>query len=144
MPTAQLRDRPVVLVFWAPGCAPCAEELRLLQERWERRGDESFAVLGVQVGAIADPDALDMLAVNSVAFPNVRDRSSVVAGSFGLMGVPEAYFVDCEWRIRGVDRGEEVGLDERRGLVLWSAIPPEVLDCQLTELVSGTTGTFPG
>ena len=138
--SGDLRGRPAVVVFWSPRCPPCVEELRGLQDAWDRHG-RTFAVVGVQVGAIADAEATALVEAIGVAFPNVIDRSGAVAGSFGLMGVPEAHFLDATLRVVAVDRGEHViGVDQRRGLVHWSPIPPPVLDRRLGMIVPTTRG----
>ena len=133
--TPDLRGTPTVVVFWAPGCDPCASELQLLQQSWERHRHQGLAVLGVQVGLLAEPAAPEFPETNGITFPSVRDSSGVVAGSFGVTGIPEAYFIDANWRIQAVDRGEEIGADRRRGLALWSAIPPDLLERRITELL---------
>lgn len=135
--SADLAGAPAVVVFWSPGCRECVEELRRLQLAADNRG---INALGVQVGAITDAPDTATLEANGIRFPNVIDASGVVAGSFGLMGVPEAHFVDSAWRVRAVDRGDRVTVvDERRGLVNWSPIPADVLDRRIDDLL----GTSP-
>ena len=134
--SADLAGTPAIVVFWSPGCRECVDELRLLQLAADSRG---VNVLGVQVGAITDAPDAGMLEVNGIRFPNVLDAPAVVAGSFRLMGVPEAYFVDSAWRVRAVDRGDKVtAVDQRRGLVHWSPIPADVLDRHIDELLRAT------
>lgn len=131
--SADLAGTPAIIVFWSPGCRECVEELRLLQLATDSRG---VNVLGVQVGAITDAPDAGTLEANGIHFPNVLDASGVVAGAFGLLGVPEAHFVDAALRVRAVDRGDKVtAVDQRRGLVHWSAIPADVLDRRIDELL---------
>ena len=133
--TADLKGRPAIVVFWSPGCAPCADELRQLQQVWERHRSRGVAVLGVQEGFITDADAKGFLAANGVTFPNVHDRSGVVGAAFGVMGVPEAHFIDPQWRIQAIDRGDDIGVDRHAGLVIWDPIPPDVLGRRVAELL---------
>lgn len=133
--SADLRGTPSIVVFWSPGCVPCIEELRALQQAWEEHR-QAFAVLGIQIGTVGEPPDLALLRDSAITFPNVLDRSGVVAGSFGLMGVPESHFLDADLRVIAVDRGTPVGVDHRRGLVHWSPIPPDVLDRRIAALVA--------
>ena len=133
--TPDVRGTRTVVVFWAPGCSSCALELQLLQRSWERHRDEGLAVLGVQIGLFAESEAPKFPEMNGVTFPSVRDSSGVVASAFGVTGIPEAYFIDANWRIQAVDRGEEIGVDRRRGLALLSAIPPDVLERRIAALL---------
>lgn len=134
--TADLRGKPTVVVFWAAGCQPCAEELRLLEKSWQRHGGEGLVVLGIQQGLPLEPDDPGFPQANGVTFANVRDTSGAVAASFGVTGVPEAYFLDRELRVRAVDRGKKVGVDKRRGLAIWSAITPDLLERRIAELLA--------
>jgi cytochrome c biogenesis protein CcmG/thiol:disulfide interchange protein DsbE len=124
-------------VFWSPGCAPCAGELRQLQEVWERHRSRGLAVLGVQEGFITDADVIGFLAANGVTIPNVHDRYGVVGGAFGVMGVPEAHFIDPQWRIQAIDRGDHIGVDRQAGLAIWDPIPPDVPGRRVAELLGG-------
>lgn len=133
--TAELTGMPAIVVFWSPGCAPCGEELRRLQAVWERHRSRGLVVLGVQEGPVAAADASGFLAANGVTFPNLHDRSGAVGGAFGVMGVPEAHFIDPQWRIQGIDRGDAVGVDRQAGLTIWDPIPPDVLDRRVVELL---------
>ena len=93
-------------------------------------------MLGIQVGRLGEPGAPEFPEMNGATFPSVRNSSGVVAGSFGVTGIPAAYFIDADWRIQAVDRGEEVGVDGRRGIALWSAIPPDLLERRIAALLA--------
>lgn len=125
--TPDLRGESAIVVFWTPGCLQCAHELGLMQQVWQRHQGEGLNVLGVQIGSLNEPPAPGAAELNGVTFPNVRDATGAVAGAFGVLGTPEAYFIGSDWRVQAVDRGDEVGLDEGRGLVIWSAIPEDLL-----------------
>lgn len=90
--TADLQGTATVVVFWAAGCRPCAEQLQLLERTWQRHHSESLMVLGIQQGLLLEPDDPGFARANGVTFPNVRDTSGAVAASFGVTGVPETTF----------------------------------------------------
>lgn len=134
--TADLQGKATVVVFWAAGCQPCAEQLQLLERSWQRYQGEGLAVLGIQQGLLLEPDDPGFARANGVTFPNVRDTAGAVAASLGVTGVPATYFLDRELRVRAVDRGEEVGVDKRRGLAILSAITPDLLERRIAELLA--------
>ena len=53
-----------------------------------------------------------------------------------MTGIPEAYLIDAHWRIQAVERGEEIEVDRRLGLVLRTAIPPDLLERLIAELLA--------
>ena len=134
--TADIQGKPTVVVFWAAGCQPCAEALQLLEKSWQRHQGEGLVVLGIQQGLPLEPNDPGFAKANGVTFPNVRDTSGAVAASFGVTGVPETYFLDRDLRVRAIDRGKEVGVDKRRGLAIWSAITPDLLERRIAELLA--------
>lgn len=99
--TANLQDKATVMVFWAAGCQPCAEQLQLLEQSWQHHQGEGLVVLGIQQGLLLEPDDPGFARANGVTFPNVRDTAGAVA-SFVVTGVPETYFLDRELRVRAV------------------------------------------
>lgn len=133
--TPDLRGEPAIVVFWTPRCLPCAHELASIQEVWQRHQGEGLNVLGVQIGPLHEPPAPGIAELQGVTFPSVRDASGAVAGAFGVIGTPEAYFIGSDWRVWAVDRGDEVGVDEGRGLVIWSAIPEDLLLRRVADLL---------
>jgi cytochrome c biogenesis protein CcmG, thiol:disulfide interchange protein DsbE len=109
-----LRGKAVVLNWWATWCAPCREEMPLLQEasqRWEKRG---VVFLGIDVQDLRS-DARDFLEETGVTYANVYDGKGSTVGRYGLTGYPETFFINAAgevvYRIAGpVDEQED--LDE--------------------------------
>ena len=100
---SSLRGYPVVLNFWASWCSPCAREASVLASAAEsQRG--RFVFVAVDVNDF-DRDARRFLGAHRVPYVAVRSGSSI-AGRFGLMGLPETFYVDRRGRIRGVTRGQ--------------------------------------
>jgi len=62
-----LRGRPLLVNFWATWCAPCIEELPLLDEFYRQNAQKSWQVVGL---AIDQPSAVRaFLARSPVSFP---------------------------------------------------------------------------
>jgi len=98
-----LRGYPVVINFWASWCTPCERDAGLLTSAAEaQRGRVVF--LAVDVHDYSS-DARRFLSAHHVPFVAVRSGASVL-GLFGLVGLPETFFIDRRGRIRGMTRGQ--------------------------------------
>jgi thiol-disulfide isomerase/thioredoxin len=98
-----LRGYPVVLNFWASWCSPCQREAALLASAAKaRRGRVVF--VGVDVNDLTG-DARHFLRVHHVPYVVVHSKSSITS-RFGLIGLPETFYVDRRGRIQDVTRGE--------------------------------------
>jgi cytochrome c biogenesis protein CcmG/thiol:disulfide interchange protein DsbE len=98
-----LRGYPVVLNFWASWCDPCRREAALLASAAKaRRGRIVF--LGVDVNDLSG-DARRFLRAHDVPYVAVHS-SQATADRFGLIGLPETFYLDRQGRIRDVTRGE--------------------------------------
>ena len=98
-----LRGYPVVLNFWASWCTPCEREAPVLRSAAESlRGRVVFVAVDVNDFA---SDARRFLGAHRVPYVAARSGGSI-AERFGLVGLPETFYVDRRGRIRGVTRGE--------------------------------------
>jgi cytochrome c biogenesis protein CcmG/thiol:disulfide interchange protein DsbE len=110
---ADLRGYPVVLNFWASWCTPCEREARLLASAAQaRRGRVVF--VGVDVNDLTG-DARHFLRVHHVPYVVVHSKSSITT-KFGLIGLPETFYVDRSGRIQDVTRGQLSSTTLRRAL----------------------------
>ena len=66
------RGRPVVINFWATWCAPCREEMPLLQETYDAHRDDGLVVIGVNVRETPEK-VKRFLAEVGVEFPVLLD-----------------------------------------------------------------------
>jgi cytochrome c biogenesis protein CcmG/thiol:disulfide interchange protein DsbE len=108
----ELTGHPVVVNFWASWCIPCREEAPLLERTWRRYRDDGVIFLGVNIKD-ARADARAFIEDLGVTYPNVRDVDQTLARQFGVVGLPETFFIDDRWRfigaVKGVQRGEQQG-----------------------------------
>ncbi len=114
---ASLRGYPVVLNFWASWCTPCGREAPILTSAARaQRGRVVFVAVDVNDFA---KDARRFLGAHRVPYVAVRSGGSI-AERFGLVGLPETFYVDRLGRIRGLTRGQLSADALRRQLKLAS------------------------
>lgn len=101
---AQLRGKVVVVNFWASWCAPCVDELPVLNAL-ARRDPDKVAVVGVNYR-----EPLDSIARFSsdhpFAYPVLRDRSGEMFKAWTAGVMPTTILVDRQGRARWRSAGE--------------------------------------
>lgn len=127
-----LKGQPVVVNFWASWCVPCREEAPLLEEKWQAYRDRGIRFLGVNVKDSLE-DARAFTKEFGLTFPSVRDTDLDLYSAFGLLGLPETFFIDHTFRFLGVGGSDETG--RQRGFKILGAISPAVLDSQIRLLL---------
>jgi thiol-disulfide isomerase/thioredoxin len=96
---SDLRGKTVVLNFWASWCAPCRQEMPLLQATYEAYGGDGLVVLAVNMGEEGRRVrgfAEDM----AVTFPVFADEKTSVGTLYRVRGAPTTYFVDRDGVVR--------------------------------------------
>ncbi len=106
---------PTVVNLWASWCAPCREELPLVQELADLAGDR-VSVVGV-VSRDGVPQA-DSFAVDSgVTFPTAYDGDGALLDELGIRALPFTYLLDADGALVHTKVGPVASLEEFRGLV---------------------------
>jgi cytochrome c biogenesis protein CcmG/thiol:disulfide interchange protein DsbE len=110
-----LREKVVVLNFWATWCPPCLQELPSLEQLQTRFKDRGVEVVGVSVDV--DGKAYQQfLKDHKVDFLTVRDPDQKANTLYGTFKFPETYIIDR----RGILRRKFIGA------VDWNE--PEIVD----------------
>lgn len=105
---AALKGDVVLVNFWASWCAPCRQEMPLLDAMYKRFKSLGFTLVGVNVDE--EPNAARALLRDvPVSFPVGLDSAMTVSAAYQVMVMPTTVFVDREGRVRHVHQGYRPG-----------------------------------
>ncbi len=100
---AALKGKPAIINFWATWCAPCKEEMPLL-EKYSRKYSGALTVVGVnsqeQPGIVRD-----FVTEFGITFPIALDYSGDLTRSYLINGFPTTFFVDKDGILRNLHIG---------------------------------------
>lgn len=108
---SELRGEVVMINFWASWCAPCRQEMPLLDELYNQYHPLGFTILGVNVEEDS-AKAKQMLQENPVNFPVVFDNKSAVSKLYDVVAMPSTVLVDRDGNVRYLHRGYKPGYEE--------------------------------
>jgi len=94
----ELAGSPVVINFWATWCQPCLAEHPVLLEGSKRYRSRGVSFLGLLYDDAADT-ARRWIAKHGAAFPTLLDPGNHTAIDYGVVGVPETFFIDAGGQI---------------------------------------------
>lgn len=92
---SDFKGKSVVLNFWASWCAPCKDELPLLESTWKRMQAQGkdIVFLGIDFQETSGT-ASGFLQQNSISYPAVLDANGSVALKYGITSLPDTIFID--------------------------------------------------
>lgn len=90
---ASLRGNVVVVNFWASWCPPCRLEAPALEATWQRYRDRGVVVVGINVQDLV-PEAARFLKETRTTYPVVRDRDNATYRAYGVVALPETFFIE--------------------------------------------------
>lgn len=106
---------PAVVNLWASWCAPCREELPLIQELSQDAG-EQLRVLGVD-SQDGRSQGVSFATDAGLTFPLAFDGDGRLAAELGLRGLPHTLFLAADGSVAHVESGGIGSQEELRGLV---------------------------
>jgi cytochrome c biogenesis protein CcmG, thiol:disulfide interchange protein DsbE len=112
---AGVRGRPVLIVFWASWCDPCAQEAPAL-ERFARGLHGRATLIGVDTNDPVVSDARSFVRHYRWSFPNLRDPEGLVGDDYGITDLPSTYVIDATGHVRQTLRGPQTEQTLERAL----------------------------
>lgn len=101
-----LKDRVVLVDFWASWCAPCKKSFPVMKELHEKFNARGFTIVAISVDE--DKSAMDsFLKKNPVPFTTVRDAAGRAPELFGADKMPTSFLIAPDGRIVAVHSGFE-------------------------------------
>ncbi|MFQ5643003.1 MAG: TlpA family protein disulfide reductase [Thiogranum sp.] len=108
---SEFRGEVVMINFWASWCAPCRQEMPLLDELYTQYQPLGFTILGVNVEEDSTR-ARQMLRNIPVNFPVLFDNKSNVSKLYNVVAMPSTVLVDRDGNIRYLHQGYKPGYEE--------------------------------
>lgn len=99
-----LQGKVVILNFWATWCAPCQQEMPLLQARADQY-QSSLVILGINYDEPANL-VQDFVTKLDITFPILLDPGSKIQNLYRVRGYPTSVIIDKSGVIRIVHIGE--------------------------------------
>jgi peroxiredoxin len=101
---SEYRGDVVMINFWASWCAPCRQEMPLLEDMYKKYSDLGFVLLGVNVEEDSSK-ANDLLREVAVTFPVLFDNTNEVTKLYKVVAMPSTILVDRDGKMRFLHRG---------------------------------------
>jgi thiol-disulfide isomerase/thioredoxin len=96
-PVESLRDKAVLINFWAPWCGPCRHEIPWLERLQAEHPD--LVVIGIEDDPDVFSDATTLAATERISYPLVR-TSQLVRSTFGhVVELPTTLYVSRSGKV---------------------------------------------
>ncbi len=98
---SDFKGKAIVLNFWASWCAPCKDELPLLESAWKRMQAQGKDVvfLGIDFQE-SNSAATSFLQQNGITYPSGLDTNGSVASKYRITSLPDTFFIDRNGTIK--------------------------------------------
>jgi cytochrome c biogenesis protein CcmG/thiol:disulfide interchange protein DsbE len=115
--TSEMKNKIIVINFWASWCKPCEQEAAELEQAWQHFKPEGRVVfLGVDY-VDTEPEALHYLQQFKISYPNGPDLRTSISQMFRIRGVPETYIIDQAGKLAYIKIGPFSSLEEITSII---------------------------
>jgi peroxiredoxin len=104
---SQYRGKPVLLNFWATWCAPCQDEMPLIQRASDIYKAQGLVVLAVNYQQTSTSSMKAFLRKVDARFSAVFDPAGQIAAAYGVnVGLPVSVFIDRSGVVSFIQLGQ--------------------------------------
>lgn len=107
---SDLRGQVVMINFWASWCAPCRQEMPLLEQIHQRYAPLGFTLLGINVEE-NPADGQAFLRERPVSFPVLYDPENGVSKLYDVVAMPSTVLIDRQGNVRFLHHGYKPGYE---------------------------------
>jgi len=90
---SNLRNKPVLINFWATWCPPCRGEMPYIQEIYEEWTDKGLVLLAINIGE-SSSKAEELMQSQNLSFTVLLDTKQAIAQNYNITGIPTTFFID--------------------------------------------------
>lgn len=98
---SRMKDKIILVDFWATWCGPCVAELPHLLEAYEKYHDKGFEVIGISLDDNVDT-LKQFVKDNNMPWPQYFDGKvwgNEIAQRYGIKGIPATFLIGKEGKI---------------------------------------------
>lgn len=93
-----LKDKVVLIDFWASWCGPCAQSFPVMEELQKTYGSQGLVIIAVSVDE-KKADMEEFLKSHSVSFIIVRDAAQKLVQQAGITAMPSSFLMDKNGKV---------------------------------------------
>jgi len=108
---SEYRGQVVMINFWASWCAPCRQEMPLLEDLYKKYQSLGFTLLGVNVEQNSNK-AKTLLRNIKVSFPILFDNKNKVSKLYKVSAMPTTVIIDRDGNLRYLHQGYKPGYEK--------------------------------